>query len=95
MDMYIAELTKQLKTEGFPYVYEWQDGPGKVYQPHSHKGKVTFYLLEGSLTFDFSGQKRGVRAGERFDVPIGKTHSAIVGPNGASYLVGQEIDGDA
>jgi quercetin dioxygenase-like cupin family protein len=75
-------------------VYEWQDAPGTTYEEHAHQGKVTLYVTDGSITFDFEGIKKEVVAGERFDVPIGKKHSAIVGPRGAIYIVGEEIEGN-
>ncbi len=89
------KLKKKLAEEGFLYVYEWRDRPGTKYPPHAHKGKVSFYLTAGCLTFDFSGEKIQVKKGERFDVPIGKTHSAEVDPAGCSYIVGEMIEGDS
>ncbi len=88
-------LKRKLSDEGFTHVYDWRDEPGTTYPPHAHKGKVTFYLTEGNLVFDFEGEKKEVKAGERFDVPVGKIHSATVGPNGATYIVGEEIKGDS
>lgn len=79
----------------FPHVYEWQDKPGTVYEEHSHKGKVALYVTDGSITFDFSGEKKEVKAGERFDVPVGAPHSAVVGPEGWIVIVGEEIEGDS
>lgn len=86
---------KKFEDEGFASVYEWSDPPGTVYDPHSHKGKVSIFLTDGSVEFNFSGDKKLVNAGERFDVPIGVTHSAIVGPAGWIVIVGEEIKGDS
>jgi hypothetical protein len=36
-----------------------------------------------------------VRAGERFDVPVGVDHSAVVGDTGWTVVVGEEIEGDS
>lgn len=85
----------KLEQEGFPSVYEWQDAPGTVYDEHAHQGKVTLYVTDGSITFDFEGTKKEVVAGERFDVPVGKKHSAVVGPKGWIVIVGEEIEGDS
>jgi len=44
----------------------------------------------------FSGETVAtVIAGERFDVPIGTKHSAVVGPEGCDWVVGEEIEGDS
>jgi hypothetical protein len=87
-------LQEKLKQEGFPIVYEWHDKPGTVYENHAHQGKVSFYVIDGSVSMSF-GIERVVSIGERFDVPVGIEHSAKVGENGCQYVVGQEIEGDA
>ena len=86
---------KILEDEGFPSVYEWQDKAGTIYEAHAHKGKVSLFVTDGSIAFDFEGIKKEVVAGERFDVPVGKSHSAIVGSQGWIVIVGEMIDGDS
>jgi quercetin dioxygenase-like cupin family protein len=86
---------KKFEDEGFVSVYEWQDAPSTVYEEHSHKGQVSLFVTDGSIIFDFSGQKKEVKANERFDVPVGVPHSAVVGPKGCIYIVGEEIKGDS
>ena len=86
---------QQLESEGFASVYEWQDPAGTVYEPHAHKGKVSLMVTDGSITFDFSGEKKEVKAGERFDVPVGTEHSATVGSEGWIVIVGEEVEGDS
>lgn len=86
---------KTLEDEGFLSVYEWSDPAGTSYPKHAHKGKVSLFVTDGSVEFDFSGDKRLIKAGERFDVPIGVEHSALVGPNGWTVIVGEEIEGDS
>lgn len=83
-----------LKNEGFPIIYSWHDDPGTVYESHIHRGRVSFYVTNGSVTFS-GGINKTVSAGERIDVPPGIAHSALVGPEGCDYIVGQEIEGDA
>jgi hypothetical protein len=87
-------LKKVLETEGFPMVYEWYDKPGTVYENHAHQGKVSFYVIEGFVTFS-GGIQRTVSSGERFDVPVGVEHTAKVGEQGCQYVVGQEIESDS
>lgn len=86
---------QKFEDENFASVYEWQDAPGTVYEEHVHQGKVSLFVTDGSITFDFSGEKREIKAGERFDVPPGKLHSAIVGPQGWIAIIGEEIAGDS
>ena len=81
----------------FLHVYEWIDEPGTVYPLHSHKGKVAMYVTKGEITFSFpeTDEEKKIVAGERFDVPVGKIHSAKVGLDGASYIIGEEVKGDS
>ena len=71
------------------------DAAGTVYAEHAHVGKVSLYVTDGSITFDFEGELKEVKQNERFDVPVGKLHSAVVGPKGWIVIVGEEIDGDS
>ncbi len=86
---------KKFEEEEFVSVYEWQDAAGTVYEEHVHKGKVSLFVTDGSVTFDFSGEKKEIKAGERFDVPVDAPHSALVGPQGWIVIVGEEIEGDS
>ncbi len=82
---------QKFEAEGFPSVYEWQDPAGTVYEPHSHQKKVSIFVTDGSITYDFSGEKKEVKANDRFDIPVGAEHSAIVGSNGWIVIVAEEI----
>jgi len=84
-----------LEREGFAHVYEWQDPAGSVYQEHAHAGKVTIWVTDGSITFTLPDGEKEVLAGERFDIPVGIPHAAVVGPEGWIVIVGEEIDGDS
>ena len=86
---------QKLESEGFTNVYEWQDAPGTVYEEHAHAGKVSLMVTDGAATFHIDGNTKEVIAGERFDVPIGVPHSAVVGPQAWIVIVGEEIDGDS
>ncbi len=93
--MELSERFIQKLEAEFPNVYEWDDPSGTTYEEHVHKGKVSLYVTDGSITFDFSGEKKTVSAGQRFDVPVGVMHSAVVGPAGWQVVVGEEIEGDS
>jgi hypothetical protein len=87
-------LKQKLRKEGFTHVYEWKDEPNAEYPEHEHKGKVSLFLVSGSVVFSGDINKK-LNAGERFDVPVGIKHSAVVGPNGCEWIVGEEIEGDS
>lgn len=86
---------QKFEQEGFASVYEWQDPAGTVYPEHAHAGKVSIFVTDGSITFDFGGEKKEVVANQRFDVPVGALHSAVVGSGGWIVIVGEEIEGDS
>jgi quercetin dioxygenase-like cupin family protein len=81
--------------EDFASVYEWQDPAGTVYKEHTHKGKVSIFVTDGSITFDFDGVKKEVNTSQRFDVPVGFPHTAIVGPEGWIAIIAEEIENDS
>ncbi len=84
-----------LRSEGFVHVFDWTDAPGAVYEPHAHKDKVTIFTTKGSVDFTINNQTLTFRAGDRYDVPPGVVHSAVVGPDGWSCIVGEMIPGDS
>ena len=87
-------LEKKLKSEGFKHVFTWHDEPGTAYPEHAHKDKVAFFVTRGSVQFS-GGIDKKISVGERFDVPVGIRHSAVVGPEGCDWVVGEMIEGDA
>lgn len=85
-----------LQSEGFVHVYDWHDEPGVEYESHVHKGRVSIFVESGSVTFKFSdGTIKTISSNERFDVPVGLEHSAVVGSEGCDYVVGEMIEGDS
>jgi quercetin dioxygenase-like cupin family protein len=84
-----------LEKEGFEHIYEWQDTAGTIYSEHSHAGKVTLFITDGSIELTIYKQIHVLKTGDRFDVSPHTSHSAIIGPNGVQFVVGEEIDGDA
>lgn len=78
-----------LEKEGYDSVHEWQDAPGTVHSEHSHLGKTTIMVTDGSITFDMAGQMKVLSPGQRLDIPAGTPHSASVGESGVIYIVGE------
>ena len=90
-ERYIAQLEK----DGFSHIYEWQDEAGTLHPEHSHRGRVTIGLTDGLITITLAGIASELVAPTVFEIPIGVPHSAIVGPQGAIYIVGEEFEGDS
>lgn len=81
--------------QGFLHVYDWYDKADTKHLPHSHKDKVTMYIVQGSVTFTFADEEIPLSFGACFDVPVGLEHTAKVGPEGCTYVVGEMIEGDS
>jgi|AntRauTorckE6833_2_1112554.scaffolds.fasta_scaffold83630_2 hypothetical protein len=82
--------------EGFVNVYTWEDVANTKYAEHFHQGKVSLFITAGEISFSFPSKKeKTIVRGQRFDVPVQVTHSAVVGKNGCSYVVGEMIAGDS
>jgi mannose-6-phosphate isomerase-like protein (cupin superfamily) len=83
------EHAAQLRREGFLRVYAWEDGPNTRYAEHTHAGETAHIILSGEMMLTLNGKSRTYRAGERCDVPANAVHSAIMGPRGCRYLIGE------
>ena len=90
-ERYIA----QLEADGFSHIYEWQDAAGTVYPLHSHTGRVTLCLTDGSITLTVATTTHELVAPTVFEIPAGVPHRALIGPQGAIYIVGEEFEGDS
>jgi quercetin dioxygenase-like cupin family protein len=84
------DLRKQLEAEGFSYTFVWQDGPKAFYSDHTHAGLTAHIILDGEMTLTMDGAAQTYRVGDRCDVPAGAVHSALMGPRGCRYLVGEK-----
>ncbi len=83
------ELTAQLEGEGFSPTYVWEDGPHACYGNHTHATDTAHIILTGEMTVSMNGKTNTYRVGERCDVPANAVHSAIMGPCGCRYLIGE------
>ncbi len=81
---------KRFEDEGYSSIYELQDAPGTIHEERIHNGKVSLFVTDSSITVDFSGEKKEVKAGQRLDVPADTPYSIIVGPQGWIGIVGEE-----
>ena len=83
-----------LEKEGFPSVYEVQDAPDSIYPEHTHEGKVTVFLTEGSITFTIGEEVTILTPGDRLNIPRDTPYSGVVGSQGSQIVVGEMIPGD-
>jgi len=83
-----ATLREQLDADGFD-AQRFRDGPGARYQPHSHEQDESLWVLEGEITFGAGGRSWRLGPGDRLQLPRGTVHTAVAGPDGATYLIGQ------
>jgi len=81
------DFAARLQREGLD-AYEWSNGPGDIYSPHSHGYDKILVATSGSLVFHLIDLGRDVSldAGERLELPAGTVHGATVGPHGVHCL---------
>jgi mannose-6-phosphate isomerase-like protein (cupin superfamily) len=83
------ELILMLQREGFSHCYVCEDGPMACYKAHEHPMETAHIILRGEMTVTMDGKSNTHRAGDRCDVPPNVKHSAVMGPLGCRYLVGE------
>ena len=87
-----SDLHAALVAEGFQ-VFRWDDPPGATYSAHTHDHDESLWVVAGEITFGANGTSLRLRAGDRLMLPADTVHTATVGTEGASYLIGQRADG--
>lgn len=93
--MRASDHREKLKHLGFKHIYEWTDAPGTEYDAHAHNGRVMLIVTAGDITFTFSDEKVTLRAGDEYEVAVGRSHTAKVGEAGATYVVGEIEEEDS
>lgn len=83
------DLLRQLRADGLD-VTEWSDEPDAAYPEHAHRTREVRIVLDGTMTVVVGGTSHALGPGDRIDLPPGEPHSALVGPEGCSYLAGSE-----
>ncbi len=81
---------RKLREEGFSGIFIHRDRPNACYPDHTHQGITAHIIIEGRITVTSEGKTVTYRSGERFDVPAGAVHSAIIGPEGCLYVIGEK-----
>jgi len=82
------ELRAALEQEGFS-VFTWSDAPGASYEPHRHEEDESLWMITGEMSFEVDGRRYDLSTGDRLMLPARTEHSALAGPRGATYLIGQ------
>ena len=82
-------LIAQLVNEGFSHTYVWQDVANARYPDHKHDVETAHIILSGEMTLTMHGVTKTYCPGERCDVPANAVHSALMGPKGCRYLIGE------
>jgi quercetin dioxygenase-like cupin family protein len=83
------KLISQLQHEGFSHTYTWEDVPNARYGNHTHPTDTAHIVLSGQMTLTTAGKSNTYYAGDRCDVPANTVHSALMGPRGCRYLIGE------
>jgi quercetin dioxygenase-like cupin family protein len=81
-------LRRRLEADGFD-VFAWQDAPAAAYTAHHHDHDESIWVVAGELTFGIAGHDWRLGPGDRLMLPARTVHTALGGPAGASYLIGQ------
>lgn len=82
------QLNQRLVDEGFD-VFRWRDEAGAQYEPHAHDHDESLWVIEGEIVFGIAGREYGLGPGDRLMLPAGTVHTARVGHEGATYLIGE------
>lgn len=80
---------RTLTAEGFRHVAVWRDPPGGAYPSHTHSNENAFIVLDGEISVTTAAGAKTYRPGDRCDIPAGKYHSALAGPQGCAYVTGE------
>jgi len=88
--MDVSELESQLHKAGFKRTYVWEDESEVFHATHTHPTETAHIILDGEMTLTMNGQSTTYYAGDRFDVPACTEHSALIGPQGCKYLIGEK-----
>ncbi len=83
-----AALRRRLADEGLD-VMTWTDPPHRTYAPHRHDHHESLWCVRGTITFHVDGRDYPLGPGDRLMLPRHTLHGATVGPEGATYLIGE------
>ena len=82
-------LQQRLEGDGFS-AFRWTDAAGATYTPHAHEHDESLWIVAGEITFGSGGREYRLGPGDRLMLPRGTVHTAVAGPSGATYLIGEK-----
>ena len=80
---------KLLAEEGWTDIFVQEDDPHTFYPPHTHEVDAAHIVIKGSMILTMGKEARIVKEGQRVDVPAFAVHSAKVGSDGCTYVIGR------
>jgi quercetin dioxygenase-like cupin family protein len=88
MTVSAAAVEKELRAEGLEPT-TWSNGPGHVYERHTHRYHKVLVCVEGSITFHTGAGDVVLEEGDRLELPPGIEHAATAGASGVTCLEAQ------
>lgn len=85
-----AEAKQQLVAEGYTNVSAWLDSPDFSYPAHTHKDTTAHIIVAGRMYVTMQGIEHDLQPGDRIDIPAGMIHIATMGPDGCTYVTGEQ-----
>jgi mannose-6-phosphate isomerase-like protein (cupin superfamily) len=80
-----AEIIAAIKHLGFDPL-KIRNAPKARYPEHSHPEEKVLVFLEGSMEVTVDHQLFHCKTGDQLIIPGNKSHSAIAGPQGCTFL---------
>jgi quercetin dioxygenase-like cupin family protein len=71
----------------FEGVVIYKDKPNVFFDSHSHPSDNYLYMLEGTVILNENNEKIILNKGDFYYVKSGVYHDALIGENGAKYIV--------
>jgi len=81
---------EKLAQEGFTSIEVGTDSAGMEYPLHKHDTYVEHVILAGEMRLTIEGETCDLKPGDRWGAPAGAMHSAKIGPEGCTYLIGEK-----
>ena len=85
-----ANIKARLQGEGFSSIEEYDDTAGEAFSEHDHPGDQRMIVVRGSMIVEIGGAQNALKVGDELDIPARTKHSAIIGPEGCIYIVGEK-----
>jgi quercetin dioxygenase-like cupin family protein len=85
-----ADFEAELKAKGFVEIESRSIDPRPVNHGHTHDYDIRGLVLSGVFIVNQGDAPVTYRAGDIFDVPMGRSHTEEIGGEGAKIVVGRK-----